>query len=245
MTDAPGQAPTPDPAWDAPRAEALISALAALTAPAADEAERGLDPAGRALALRLWLQASAGRVSPAALARVVREAEGARLHAANALRLAVCGTVRTAELARARFGAAPAMSALATPERALAAASDAVVAAVALDATPWWGRLLAQPALQVFARLPAAGPAAALAVARVRTAPSGGDETFWATDASGSAARIEAALGDAGFAADLVAEAGGLKLFALAGYVQADDGRLARAPGRLTGVIGAAPTGLP
>ncbi len=59
------------------------------------------------------------------------------------------------------------------------------------------------------------------------------------------AARIEAALGEAGFAADLLAEAGGLKLFALAGYVQADDGRLARAPGRLSGVIGAAPTGLP
>ena len=34
---------------------------------------------------------------------------------------------------------------------------------------------------------------------------------------------------------------GGLKLFALAGYVQADDGRLGEAPGSLTGVIGAAP----
>ena len=35
--------------------------------------------------------------------------------------------------------------------------------------------------------------------------------------------------------------AGGLKLFMLAGYVQAEDGRLASAPGSLSGVIGAAP----
>jgi len=44
-----------------------------------------------------------------------------------------------------------------------------------------------------------------------------------------------------GVAADLLSEAGGLKLFTLAGYYQADDERLARAPGRLSGVIGAAP----
>ena len=36
-------------------------------------------------------------------------------------------------------------------------------------------------------------------------------------------------------------EAGGLKLFMLAGYVQAEDGRLSSAPGTLSGVIGAAP----
>lgn len=34
---------------------------------------------------------------------------------------------------------------------------------------------------------------------------------------------------------------GGLKLFSLSGFFQADDPRLARAPGQLTGVIGAAP----
>ena len=45
-------------------------------------------------------------------------------------------------------------------------------------------------------------------------------------------------------AGDLIAEAGGLKLFALMGFYQPDDARLARAPGRLTGVIGAAPAPL-
>ncbi len=49
------------------------------------------------------------------------------------------------------------------------------------------------------------------------------------------------AMGEAGLIADPLAAAGGLKLFALAGYVQAEDGRLTNAPGRLTGVIGAAP----
>ena len=49
------------------------------------------------------------------------------------------------------------------------------------------------------------------------------------------------ALGEAGLIADPLAAAGGLKLFVLTGYVQADDGRLKTAPGRLNGVIGAAP----
>ena len=34
---------------------------------------------------------------------------------------------------------------------------------------------------------------------------------------------------------------GGLKLFVLTGYVQAEDGRLIDAPGQMSGVIGAAP----
>lgn len=242
----PREAPVPIERWDEDAATAFLAALAAELAGLEGEAARGLDPSGRAMELRRWAAAS-GPLPPAALVRIRREIEGARLHAAGLLRLAVCGTARTAELARARFGAAPALAAAARPDLALAAAAAdrAVVAVVALDGTAWWGRLLAQPALQVFARLPAFGPAAALAVAQVATAPSGGDETFWVTDAPGAAARIEAQLGEAGFAADLLAEAGGLKLFALAGYVQADDGRLARAPGRLTGVIGAAPTGPP
>ncbi|HWW12137.1 MAG TPA: hypothetical protein VN018_06455, partial [Brevundimonas sp.] len=53
--------------------------------------------------------------------------------------------------------------------------------------------------------------------------------------------RIVEALGDAGLAATPLIEAGGLKLFVLAGYVQAEDGRLNGAPGTLSGVIGAAP----
>jgi hypothetical protein len=61
------------------------------------------------------------------------------------------------------------------------------------------------------------------------------------TDSALSAGRIVSALGKAGLAASPLIEAGGLKLFALAGYVQARDGRLSDAPGSLHGVIGAAP----
>jgi hypothetical protein len=39
-----------------------------------------------------------------------------------------------------------------------------------------------------------------------------------------------------------LAESGGLKLFSLSGFFQVNDARLAEAPGKLTGVIGAAPT---
>jgi hypothetical protein len=97
----------------------------------------------------------------------------------------------------------------------------------------------------VFASLPclnAWGPMSALAVAEVDVEPSGGDETFWVTDARGPAHEIEERLMRTDVAARLVALAGGLKLFALAGYFQAEDARLAGAPGDLKGVIGAAAT---
>ena len=42
-------------------------------------------------------------------------------------------------------------------------------------------------------------------------------------------------------AVGVIADVGGLKLFGLMGFYQPQDDRLARAPGRLTGVIGAAP----
>ncbi|MDP3591176.1 MAG: chorismate mutase, partial [Phenylobacterium sp.] len=120
------------------------------------------------------------------------------------------------------------------------------ILALASD-TPWWGRLLAEPKLKVFAALPclaAWGPLSALAVADVDVEPTGSDLTYWVTDAGGSPRSIEEALGRDGVAGDLIAEAGGLKLFALLGFYQADDERLARAPGRLSGVIGAAPAQL-
>ena len=115
-----------------------------------------------------------------------------------------------------------------------------------MDLTPasaWWGRLLAEPALRVVAALPdhGAGLPRALLVQRAEPGPTGDDRTFWATDSGLPEARIVAALGDLGLAATPLPAAGGLKLFALAGYVQAEDGRLASAPGDLNGVIGAAP----
>jgi len=150
------------------------------------------------------------------------------------------------ELARMRFGAAFPMSAAARPEEALAAAKRAGgIGVLALEpGVSWWARLLAEPRLRVFATLPdltSDGPLAALAIGDVEVEPTGDDETFWVTDAAATDAAIVGALSELGLAGRLIRAAGGLKLFGLAGYVQVDDARLARAPGRLSGVIGAAP----
>ena len=88
------------------------------------------------------------------------------------------------------------------------------------------------------------GPTAALAVAKAEPEPTGADQTFWVTDAGGPAASVAGALARDGVAAEPLAEAGGLKLFALLGFYQPTDPRLARAPGRLNGVIGAGPAPL-
>ena len=141
-----------------------------------------------------------------------------------------------------RFGAAPPMRMVDTPEAAIdAAGALGGVGVVPLDGAAPWARLLARPRLRVFAILPclaAWGRPEALAFAEVGVEPSGWDQTLWATDASGD---VEGALSVLGLAAAPLAEASGLRLFSLPGYVQADDERLKRAPGRLSGVIGAAP----
>jgi len=78
----------------------------------------------------------------------------------------------------------------------------------------------------------------------VEVEPTGADNTFWVTDAAQAAGAIEDALSRDGVAATLLAETGGLKLFMLSGFYQPGDPRLARAPGKLSGVIGAAPAPL-
>jgi hypothetical protein len=142
------------------------------------------------------------------------------------------------------------MTIVARPELALAGAGTlGGVAVLALSPDhAWWGRLLAEPKLQVFATLPclqAWGPTVALAVAAVTVEPTGADQTLWVTDAPHDSGRIINDLSRDGVAARLVVRTGGLSLFALAGFYQRDDARLARAPGRLSGVIGAAPEPLP
>jgi len=147
------------------------------------------------------------------------------------------------------LGPAPPLRQFAKAEDTIAAAREAggvAVCALTQDSA-WWGRLLAEPQLKVFAALPclaAWGPMSALAVAAVDVEPTGDDRTFWVTDAPVSAAAVEEALGRDGVAGELVIEAGGLKLFVLAGFYQADDARLARAPGRPSGIIRAAPSPL-
>jgi hypothetical protein len=115
-----------------------------------------------------------------------------------------------------------------------------------MDLTPakvWWGRLLADPELRVVGALPddRNGLPRALMVQKTPPGPTGDDRTLWITDSQAPDARIVETMSTSGLAAMPLIAAGGLKLFMLAGYVQPEDGRLASAPGALSGVIGAAP----
>jgi hypothetical protein len=164
-----------------------------------------------------------------------------RIDAAAGDPITACGPVASL-LAADRYGSVE--GATAEPEGALKRALAGGRALIDLaTARPWWGRLLAMPDLQVVAALPddAAARPRALMVSRTKPGPTGDDRTFWVTDSPGSEARIVEALVKAGLVATMTHAAGGLKLFTLAGYVQAEDGRLATAPGTLKGVIGAAP----
>ena len=228
--------------WGAPT-EDERAWLAAMEAGVAAPGPAAFDPVADALAVRRLLALPRAHLPAPALLRAWREVEGARLARDAGLKLATWGPPVMAELARARFGATAPLARVDSPEHAIAlAATPGVIAVLDAAAQPWWARLLATPHLQVVARLPEFGTAGAvLAVGRAAPGPTGLDETFWVTDAPGSPAALAQALSALGLAADAVAQAGGLKLMALAGYLQAHDERLARAPGRLRGVIGAAP----
>lgn len=192
-------------------------------------------PDAEAIALRATLDG----LSPTE-AGAVRAVLG-RIEAANGAPLVVWGAA-SQTLAADRFGLTA--RAAADPEQALAAVRDGARALMELTpSSAWWGRLLAEPALRVVGALPddARAHPRALMIRKAEPGPTGDDRTFWATDSAVSAARIVEALGEAGLVASPLIAAGGLKLFMLAGYVQAEDGRLASAPGGLSGVIGAAP----
>ncbi len=230
----------------------LARIVAAAKAAAGDGDKFALRPVREAAILRRLIPSERAAANPSLVGRVWREMIGDSLSVQGPFHLNVWGgrdPGRAVELARQRFGAAPPLRQVAKAEEALAQArtpGGVAICALTPDSA-WWGRMLAEPQLQVFAALPCLagwGPMSALAVAAVDVEPTGDDRTFWVTDAPGSAAGIEEALGRDGVAADLVAEAGGLKLFMLAGFYQRHDERLARAPGRLSGVIGAAPAPL-
>jgi chorismate mutase len=232
---------------------ASLARIVAQAKAAAGDGDRfGLRPAREAAILRRLIGAERAAASPALVVRIWRELIGDSLAGQGPFHIAVWGgrdAGRTVELARHRFGAAPPLRQVARPEDAVAQAkTPGGVAVCALGSdSAWWGRLLAEPQLKVFAALPclaAWGPMSALAVAAVDVEPTGDDRTFWVTDAPEPAAAVLDALSRDGVAADVVAESGGLKLLMLAGYYQPNDERLARAPGRLTGVIGAAPAPL-
>ncbi len=229
----------------------LAAAVAAAKRSAAGDAPQpfGLRPARETEIMRRLLARPHPGASAALIVRLWRELMAESLKSQGPFALTVFGgrdPARMAELARLRFGAAPPLTMVDHPEAALTAARTlGGVGVLPLDGLAPWARLLAEPKLRAFAVLPclnAWGRPQALAVAQVEVEPSGADQTLWITDAATPADAIVEALGRLGLAADLLAEGRGLRLFSLPGYVQADDPRLAGAPGRLAGVVGAAPT---
>jgi chorismate mutase len=232
---------------------ASLARIVAAAKQAAGDGDRfALRPGREAAILRRLIASERTAASPGLIMRIWREMIGDSLAVQGPFHLTVWGGKdpgRAVELARHRFGAAPPLRQAAKAEDAIAQArtpGGVAICALTPDSA-WWGRLLAEPQLNVFAALPCLatwGPMSALAVAAVEVEPTGDDRTFWVTDAPGPAEAVEEALGRDGVAADLAVEAGGLKLFMLAGFYQREDARLARAPGRLTGVIGAAPAPL-
>jgi chorismate mutase len=212
------------------------------------ETSFGLRPAREAQILSRLLIAKDPGVSTEIVIALWRQIMADSLSRQGAFHITLWGgknLVRTVELARIRFGAAVAIRGAARPDDAIAAAKTLGGVGV-LDLaspTPWWGKLLAEPKLNVFTALPCLrrwGPTTALAVAQVEVEPSGRDETFWVTDAPQQPTVLIEHLGTIGFAAEMLGDVGGIKLFSLAGYVQRDDERLKLAPGKLKGVIGAA-----
>ena len=223
-----------EPPGDARRLELDRAVVEALAARLQGGPRTG--PDADAIALRVLLGGSVDRTASA----LVRAMLG-RIDAASGDPITACGPMATL-LAADRFGVLDAV--VADPDAALAGVRSGRRALIDLTtARPWWGRLLAMPDLQVVGALPDAAGAQprALMVSRALPGPTGEDRTFWVTDSPASAARIIEDLARAGLVATMAHAAGGLKLFMLAGYVQAEDGRLAMAPGTLKGVIGAAP----
>jgi chorismate mutase len=216
---------------------------------AGDNGKFGLRPVREAQLLRHLLATPRQGANAALTVRLWRELISDSLAQQGPFHLAVWGANdpgRAVELARLRFGAAPPMRQVAQPQDAIAAAKTpwGVGVLALVPDNGWWGRLLAEPKLRVFAAMPCLtswGPLGALAVAELDVEPSGADETYWVTDAAAPAEQITEALSHDGVAAQQIGVGGGMKLFALAGFYQVGDARLARAPGRLTGVIGAAP----
>lgn len=229
---------------------ALAREVAEAKAAAGEAGKFGLRPARESQILRRLIQSERTAASKGLVVALWRELMGDSLYAQSSFHVAVWGgrqPAKTTELARMRFSSTPPIFMTDTPEQAIASAKSTngvAVLAITRDSA-WWGRLLLDPTMSIFAILPCVsqwGTPSAMAVAQVTPEPSGeGDETLWLTDSPKHAYEIETHFMQDGVAARLVTDANGLKLFALSGYYMANDERLARGPGKLTGVVGVVP----
>ena len=227
-----------------------------LTEPEIDETRQALDQSlVQALTAAIAHRSTSPEPTPDADALMLRELLGraadyrqrailkalhGRMAALNGPAMLACGP-EAGVLVADRFGRARSVE---TSDAALAEAARGVRAVIDIASSrPWWGKLLARPDLLVIGALEddRNGLPRALMISTEVSGPTGDDRSFWVTDSTLADARIGEALAAVGLAGHLLTATGGLKLFMLAGYVQADDGRLDQAPGSLKGVIGAAP----
>ncbi|MEG1451183.1 hypothetical protein [Brevundimonas sp.] len=223
-----------------------------LEAPAEDPHRLSLDQAIAKAVLER--QAAGARIRPDADALALRQvlkdlhptqrsavrAVLGRMEAGLGRAVMACGGVSQL-LAADRWG--PFARPLAEPEQAIEAARSGARVLVDIGTRPWWAKLLATPDVRVIAALPddARARPRSLIISNETSGPTGDDRTFWITDSPMAEAAIIQSLSNNGLAAEALAQSGALKLFALSGYVQAEDGRLQGAPGQLSGIIGAAP----
>lgn len=222
------------------------------------EAKRGsgdtslLKPDREAILLRKLLASPRRAASDQVILRVWHEliSENLRIqgkdHGGLSLNLSTKDpSAQTLLLARERFGAAPTHKVCDDANAVIAASRHPhQIGVVSLDARngAWWARLLAERSVRVIVALPELGQSHfhALGIAAVTPEPTGNDVTFWVSDARGSESDLLDDLALRGFAADFVMAAQGVRLFAIAGFVQENDDRLKAAPGALSGIIGSA-----
>ncbi|MDC7682820.1 chorismate mutase [Asticcacaulis sp. BYS171W] len=213
-----------------------------------------LRPDREALLLRKLTDAPRKAASDAAVIAIWREliSESLRIQGEDqgGLHLNFWAGDKPAEIfqwGRERFGAAPTQGPLAEPLHVIAAARDPQnIGIISLEtrAGAWWARLLAEPAVRVICALPERNPdrPKAFAIAALTPEPTGDDVSYWVTDSRLSESALIEELGHRGLAAEWLYNVGGMKLFALSGFVQAHDGRLDPASGKvlggLSGIIG-------
>lgn len=163
-----------------------------------------------------------------------------RIEAGMGRPVMACGGVSQL-LAADRWG--PFARPVSDPDQAIAAARKGARVLVDIGTRPWWAKLLATPDVHVIAAVPddARMRPRSLMISNETSGPTGDDRTFWITDSPMSEAAIIQNLANNGLIAETLAQSDSLKLFALSGYVQVEDGRLQGAPGQLSGIIGAAP----
>ncbi|MFT4090756.1 MAG: chorismate mutase [Asticcacaulis sp.] len=211
-----------------------------------------LRPDREALLLRKLLNAPRKSVSDAAVVALWREliSESLRIQGEDrgGLHLNFWAKDNAANLtnwARARFGVAPSQSFMSEATDVITAARHpAHIGIISLDVKsgPWWARLLAEPKVRIICALPEMDQnhPRAVAIAPIAPEPTGNDISFFVTDSAKSETAIIETLSHQGLAADWLMTTGGMKLFALIGFVQEHDSRIKDFTG-LSGIIGTSP----